>query len=181
MKTEKIIIACILFTFIMHMNNRSFSQTSVFINSVNIAPGMGIDYGGIGGRLTYLPIKYLGLFGSAGYNFVGLGYNVGATVRILPDKKFCPTFNVMYGYNAVILVVNASQYNNIYYGPSISGGIEIHFKKQTGNFLNVELIVPFRSQEFTDDLNNIRNMNPDFITEPFPIAFSIGYHFTILK
>lgn len=178
---KKIILVSALFTFLLQMNIQGFTKNNIFINNVNIAPGMGIDYGGIGGRLTYLPIKYFGLFGSAGYNFVGFGYNVGVTARILPDKKICPTLNVMYGYNSVILVLNASQYNKIYYGPSVSAGIEIHFKKETGNFLNVEIVVPFRSQEFTDDLNDIRNLNPDFISEPLPIGFSIGYHFTILK
>lgn len=143
----------------------------------NVGLGIGLDYGGIGGRLTFLPVKRLALFAGIGYALVDFGYNLGAQFRIIPDNKICPTFGVMYGYNGVIKVQNASDYDKIYYGVSLSGGMEIHFGGKP-NFMNVELVVPFRDQAFYDDWDALKQ-NPAISIEsdPLPIAFSIGYHF----
>ncbi|HEX6223328.1 MAG TPA: hypothetical protein VFZ52_02895 [Chryseolinea sp.] len=148
-------------------------------SKVNIGLGLGLDYGGIGGRITYLPVKRLALFGSAGYAFVDFGYNLGAQLRIIPDKNFCPTFGIMYGYNGVIKVQNASMYDKIYYGTSLSGGVEMHFGGKE-SFMNVELVVPFRSQAFYDDWDSIKaNSSISVESDPLPVAFSIGYHFAL--
>ena len=61
----------------------------------------------------------------------------------------------MYGYNGIIKVQNASTYDKIYYGTSLSGGMEMHFGGKQ-NFMNVELIVPFRSQAFYDDWDKFK-------------------------
>lgn len=144
------------------------------ISYVNIGVGLGMSYGGIGARLSAFPIQHFGVFGAVGYNFHKAGYNVGGIIRTLPEKKFCPVIMGMYGYNGVIVVLDADQYNKTYYGPSFGGGTEIRFNNKT--YLNVELLVPIRSQEWRDDLDALRN-NPSIeITEPLPVAFSIGYH-----
>jgi hypothetical protein len=143
----------------------------------NIGLGIGLDYGGIGGRITFTPIKQVGIFAGVGYPLVDFGYNVGAQGRFLPDGRVCPTFAVMYGYNGVIKVQGASQYDKIYYGVSISGGIELHFGGRA-NFMNIELVVPFRSQAFHDDWDSLKNNSSiDIQSEPLPVAISIGYHF----
>jgi hypothetical protein len=143
----------------------------------NLGLGIGLDYGGIGGRITFTPIKQLGIFAGVGYPLVDFGYNLGVQGRFIPDGRVCPTFGVMYGYNGVIKVQGASQYDKIYYGTSISGGIELHFGGRA-NFMNIELVVPFRSKAFHDDWDSIKN-NPgiDIQSEPLPVAISIGYHF----
>jgi hypothetical protein len=144
---------------------------------VNIGLGIGLDYGGIGGRITFLPIRHIAVFAALGYPFVDFGYNLGAQLRIIPDKRLCPTVGVMYGYNGVIKVQNASAFDKIYYGVSLSAGLEIHFKGKA-NFLNVELVVPFRSQAFHDDWDKVKQLpNISIEADPLPIAFSIGYHF----
>lgn len=51
--------------------------------------GIGIDYGGFGGRVTVCPAPAFGLFGAGGYNLNGFGYNVGGVFRISPGKKKC--------------------------------------------------------------------------------------------
>src|SRR5687768_6116891 len=56
----------------------------------NIGIGMGIDYGGFGVRLTVLPAKPVFLFAGLGYNLAGIGYNIGAGVRLAPERPFCP-------------------------------------------------------------------------------------------
>ncbi|MBL7857853.1 MAG: hypothetical protein JNM57_09200 [Cyclobacteriaceae bacterium] len=146
-------------------------------SKVNIGLGIGIDYGGFGGRFTVLPAERFGLFLGLGYNLVGAGYNVGATYRFLPAKRVCPTINAMYGYNGVIKVQNASQFDKAYYGASIGGGVEFRTRNPK-NYFNLELIIPFRPQAFYDDVDDLKNNSAiEFQTEPIPIAFSIGYHF----
>ena len=145
---------------------------------MNIGLGIGLDYGGIGGRITFLPVKRLGVFGGIGYAIVDFGYNVGAQLRITPDNRVCPTFGVMYGYNGIIKVQNTHRYDKIYYGTSLSGGMEIHFKGRA-NYMNLELVVPFRSKAFYDDWDIVKNLpNVSTLGDPLPVAFSIGYHFT---
>ncbi|WP_276369111.1 hypothetical protein [Chryseolinea sp. H1M3-3] len=147
-------------------------------SKLNLGLGIGLDYGGIGGRITFLPTKRLAVFGGIGYALVDFGYNVGAQVRFAPDNKFCPTFGVMYGYNGVIKVQNAAAYDKIYYGTSLSGGMEFHFGGRA-NFMNLELVVPFRPKAFHDRWNSLKQQpNISIAAEPLPIAFSIGYHFT---
>ena len=146
-------------------------------SKVNIGLGVGLDYGGIGGRITFLPIKQLGLFAALGYALVDVGYNFGTQFRITPDNRLCPTVGIMYGYNGVIKVQNASTFDKIYYGTSLSAGLEIHFKGKP-NYLNVELVVPFRSKTFHDDWDKVKQLpNISIQADPLPIAFSIGYHF----
>ena len=146
-------------------------------SKVNIGLGIGLDYGGIGGRITFLPIKRVGVFASLGYALVEVGYNVGAQLRIIPDNRLCPTIGLMYGYNGVIKVQNASGFDKMYFGTSLSAGLEIHFKGKP-NYLNVELVVPFRSKTFYDDWDRVKQLpNISIQADPLPIAISIGYHF----
>lgn len=146
-------------------------------SKMNIGIGIGLDYGGIGGRITFLPLKRLAVFGGIGYALVDFGYNVGGQFRFLPDSRFCPTFGFMYGYNGVIKVQNASEYDKIYYGTSISGGVEMHFGGRD-NYMNIELLVPFRSKTFYDDWDRLKQQsNISIVSDPLPIAISIGYHF----
>ena len=153
------------------------AQAESKASSVNLGIGLGIDYGGlIGGRLTVVPTKNFALFGAVGYNLIGLGFNAGAAFRIAPDKNVCPTLGVMYGYNAVIKIEGAEQYNKTYYGPTLSLGFE--FKPQNKGFWNIELLLPIRSKDYKDDIDDLKNdPNIEMKTEPLPIGFSVGYHF----
>jgi hypothetical protein len=144
-------------------------------SKANLGFGLGLSYGGIGARLSFLPVSQLALFGAAGYNLNGLGYNVGAQVRLAPGKKVVPALLAMYGYNAVIVVQGAEQYNNTYYGPSVGFGVEIN-NRNGQNFFTIELLAPFRSQEFKDDLEDLQNNSSIEITAPWPVNFSFGYH-----
>jgi len=176
-KTVLLIIATFLF-----MHTGSYCSTADSLNSkqpnqfsFNLGFGAGMDYGGMGIRASFFPIKYVGAFGCFGYNFVGLGYNAGAIIRVLPDKRVCPYLTGMYGYNAVIYVKGAEKYNKIYYGPSVGLGIEFRSKKK--NFFNLEIVLPFRPDSFSRDFKTVKNDPAINITsEPLPVAFSIGYH-----
>src|SRR5262245_51836258 len=118
----------------------------------------------------------IALFGCLGYNFETAGFNAGAKLRLLPDKKVVPMIIAMYGYNGVIVVYGADQYNKTYYGPSIDNGIESHSRNDE-NFFTFELFIPFRPTSFDRDINALQN-NPSIdIGEPLPFTFSVGYHF----
>jgi hypothetical protein len=145
----------------------------------NVGIGIGMDYGGLGGKISGFPLKNFGLFAGVGYNLVKAGYNVGGIVRILPGKKVCPIITGMYGYNAVIVVQGASQYDKVYYGPTFGGGIELHFGNKQ-KFMSFGLLVPIRSQEFYDDWDALK-ANPGIVdtTDPLPVGISVGYHFKL--
>jgi hypothetical protein len=144
-------------------------------SSFNLGIGLGQGYGGIGFRLTAFPVKQFGLFGGVGYNFHKAGWNLGGVVR-LGDKRVKPTLLAMYGYNAVIVIQGADQYNKTYNGPSFGGGIELH-KKHGNDFWNFELIIPVRSQEFKDDLKALQNNAAIEVPDLLPFTIGVGYHF----
>ncbi len=152
-------------------------QDNATVSKANLGLGMGLDYGGFGMRLSYLPTNTFGLFGSLGYNLNGAGFNFGGFYRFAPDKKICPYLIAMYGYNAVIVVQNATHYNQTYLGPSIGVGFEFHGRNPK-RFFNIELLLPFRSKEYKDDLQALKDdPNISFKNEPIPVAFCFGYHF----
>jgi hypothetical protein len=155
--------------------NYEFSETKQI--SVNLGIGLGLDYGGIGGKLTFRPTQYVGLFGALGYNLNGAGYNVGAIVRILPEAKVCPYFSLMYGYNAVIVIDGMSSADKTYYGTSIGAGIEL--QKKNNKFWTFGFVIPFRSQEYKDDLDALKNNPSVELTDPLPFQISVGYHFVL--
>lgn len=146
---------------------------------VKLGLGLGLDYGGIGTRLTITPTSHFGVFIAVGYNLHKAGFNGGLTYKFLPEKKVTPVAQIMYGYNAVIVVEGAEQYNKTYYGVSFGGGVEVKTRK-SGNYWSFELLYPFRSSEYEDDWDALKNdPSIEITSEPLPITFSVGYHFSI--
>jgi hypothetical protein len=141
----------------------------------NLGFGLGVSYGGIGARLSYLPVSQVALFGAGGYNFNGFGYNVGAQFRLSTSKKAVPYAIAMYGYNGVIVVRGLEYSNKTFYGMTAGGGVEIH-QMNGQNFFTIELLYPFRSQEFWDSVEMLKNDPNIEMTGPLPVAFSFGYH-----
>jgi hypothetical protein len=147
----------------------TFAQAKTFFGGI----GLGLQYGGIGFNMSAAPLKHLAADLGMGYNLAGLGVNGGLSIRFLPDNKVCPDIGMLYGYNAVIIVKNAKQYNKTFYGPTLTGGLKI-FNTIHSNYLNLQLLLPFRSQAFEDALDN---PNFTFESKPSPIGFTIGYNF----
>ena len=141
----------------------------------NIGFGLGVSYGGIGARLSYLPVSQVALFAAGGYNFNGLGYNVGAQFRLSGAKRAVPYAIAMYGYNGVVVVRGLEYNSKTYYGMTAGGGVEIH-QVNGQNFFTIELLYPFRSQEFWDHVEMLKNDPNVEMTGPLPVAFSFGYH-----
>lgn len=139
--------------------------------------GLGIDYGGIGGRFAFRPSPSAMLFAGLGYNLHQVGYNIGAAWRISPGKRTVPYLGAMYGYNAVVVVENQPLMSQTYYGPSFTFGLEFHGRKKPSNYFNLELLLPMRSSDFRTYLDSLKMIGYS-VTEPWPIAISLGYHWS---
>lgn len=141
--------------------------------------GVGLDHGGIGLRVDVPFDTHLALVAGGGYALAGIGWNAGLMYRFMPAKKVGVYGTAMYGYNAVIKFKGGSQYDALYYGPSVGAGVEFRQHHST-NFWKLALFVPFRSAEFHDDLNTLKNKGYFEDNEgPWPVLFSIGYHFAV--
>lgn len=164
----------ILFLFLVTIPFMGYGQSE----KMNVGLGVGLDYGGLGGKFTFLPGEKVGLFAGLGYNLDGAGYNLGALYKFSTDKRVRPYATAMYGYNGVISVEDSDGNTEAetYYGFSLGAGIELKSRKNEKNFWNFELLIPFRSSEFHDDLDTLKDIGYD-VTDPWPINFSIGYHF----
>jgi len=84
------------------------------------------------------------------------------------------------GYNTIIIEeiknVGADEYDKIYYGPSLSAGVQVRGRRKGKFFLNIELIAPFRSGKYKDDIAALRKNHGVILYFP-PITFSFEYHF----
>lgn len=154
-------------------------QPEAPVTIVKFGLGIGLDYGGIGTRLTITPTNKFGVFIAVGYNLDKAGLNGGLTYKFLPDKRVTPVAHIMYGYNAVIVVEGADQYNKTYYGLSAGGGIELNMRKSK-NYWSFEVLYSFKSSEYEDDWDALQNNSSiEILSEPLPVTISIGYHFNI--
>jgi len=140
--------------------------------------GFGLDYGGFGGKIEYLPVKYFGLFGGLGYNLLSAGWNVGASVKILPDYRVSPNLVFFYGYNGMSKVVNYSYYDMTSYGISFGINLDIRVGSKGNNKWSLGVYVPIRSKEFMDNYEAMKNdKRLEMLNNLYPIAGGIGYNF----
>jgi hypothetical protein len=171
-----------------HVHESKTANLPAYPSRLHIGLGFGLDYGGIGVKIEYLPIKYVGIFGSAGYNFLNAGFNIGIQGRPLPDAKVQPIVLLMYGYNAVINVnglptntvpTSTDSYNKAYYGLSSGIGGELRLGRK-GNRLYTALLYPFRSEEFKRNYDELKNAPYIKLeSEVLPVAFSIGFNWVL--
>ena len=85
------------------------TNSVVTFDKISVGLGIGQDYGGFGGSFLYYPQRNFGLFGGIGYNLASVGYNLGIKSRIAigsSTSHVLLSFLAMYGYNAVIRVLD---------------------------------------------------------------------------
>ncbi|MDR2564154.1 MAG: hypothetical protein LBC98_09495 [Prevotellaceae bacterium] len=171
---KNILIACIA---LIASANIAMAQSS---EKFYLGPGFGFDYGGIGVKAEFLPVKNVGIFGGLGYNLASLGWNIGADYRITPDKKICPNLIAMYGYNGVLQLKGSSgSIVETHTSHSITFGAGIDVKVgQKGNKISIYLLIPIRSSEFMDVYNFYKDAGA-IERELMPIGISIGYNFAL--
>ncbi|EMS32292.1 hypothetical protein C943_01555 [Mariniradius saccharolyticus AK6] len=148
--------------------------------NVALGVGIGLPYGGFGGKFSFNPANQLALFAGFGYNLVGLGTNFGAQY-IFPSKKKTEFFLTgMYGYNAVIKIQGAQNLDDSFRGVTGGLGIRVNSAGYQGAFWDFGLLVPARSQEYKDSFDDIKN-NPNItdLTEPWPVQLFVGFNFPL--
>lgn len=142
--------------------------------------GGGLDYGGLGVRAEFQPQQAVGFFAGFGYNLADPAYNTGLVVKLRPGQRIVPTVTAMYGYNAVIKL-KYGPYNadaKSYYGPSVGAGCELYNKNKNNKWL-FEVLVPFRSAEFRERYNDLKDGGVRFSPGILPVSFTIGYNFSV--
>ncbi|HEY3371699.1 MAG TPA: hypothetical protein VGK10_12660 [Prolixibacteraceae bacterium] len=151
------------------------------IDRTSFGIGGGFDYGGFGANILIYPQENIGLFGGVGYALAGIGYNVGAKFRIVSRKHHTDPFAmVMYGYNAAIAVKDGSQFNKLFYGPSLGIGLDLHSKKSNKGYWSFAVLAPIRGSEVNEYIDDLEtNHGVAFQNELPPIAVSIGYRFVL--
>jgi hypothetical protein len=183
MKTLIMIASILLIT--IQLNAQHSTQTQRPLDQLSIGVGGGLDYGGFGGNLCFYPVKSAGVFAGAGYALGGVGLNLGVKYRYIPDKpgaRIHPYAVGMYGYNAAIAVLNVSNFNKLFYGPSLGAGIDLHPKSLKIGYWSFGILVPIRSTDVNEYMEMLeRDHGADFQNELFPIGFTVGYKFMILK
>ena len=164
---------------------QSKGYNAEYVSKVHVGLGFGMDYGGLGLKAEYLPIKYVGVFAGLGFNFSDIGINGGVHLRPLPDKKIQPMAMFMYGYNGVIKIegnnnqlqaVGLDGISKTYYGPSVGLGGELKVGKKD-NRLYLGIWYPFRSKEFQDNYDKMMASHYlEVKNELLPITFSFGFN-----
>lgn len=147
-----------------------------------IGIGYGQDYGGLGANLTVYPQKNVGLFGGFGYALAGFGYNAGLKLRLLPNQgksMFRPFVEAMYGYTTAVYVTNGEQYNKIFYGPTVGGGVDIGSLHAKHGYFSIAILVPIRNSDPQNYINELQTMGVDIKNNLLPVSFSFGYKFIV--
>jgi len=146
----------------------------------NLGIGAGLTYGGIGARLVVNPSDLFGLFIALGYNLESVGFNAGPIITIPSQSSTKFYLTAMYGYNGVIIVKDLEELNNTYYGVSAGAGIKLMSKGNPGSYWDFGLIAPFRSSNFKNNWDDIKN-NPaiEVQSNPWPVVICVGYNFSL--
>ncbi|MBI5219482.1 MAG: hypothetical protein HY958_11180 [Bacteroidia bacterium] len=170
-----LIILILLVSTIAKSNN--IKNDSIEKARVSIGIGVGFDQGGIGGRWSIKPISRFSVFVGAGYNLAGVGANAGTSLFFVPKQQIQPFFTVMYGYNAVLKIMNSNNSSviskKIYMGPSVGFGLEFNSVNRK-RYFSIALLYPFRDSKFYNDIKNV-----DLEFPILPVTISLGIHFIL--
>lgn len=182
----RILQFCLVYFLFFNVATASFAahpshpniDTSYHLRKVYLGGGLGINYGGYGVQANYLPISNIRLSAGYGTNLIDMNYNFGINFRFLPTRRLCPIFSYMLGYNGGIEYKDKPELSQSFKGSALGAGIEIWNKRKV-NFFQFQLVLPIRSIEFENKIEEI-NSSPFFkLTNLNTILLSIGYHFGI--
>lgn len=138
--------------------------------------GVGLPYGGMGLRLGINVADRLNLFGGAGYQLAGIGYNVGLMKDFRPIGVTQLYVTGMYGSNAAIRLIGASYDDKVFLGPSAGGGIKINSRGYRGNYIDIGVLYPFTSSTYQQEFESIKNSSlANRLKDPWPVLVVIGY------
>lgn len=151
-------------------------------SNIYLGFGLGLDYGGMpGANLMYTPSRKTAIYLGVGNAFVGVGVNGGVSYRFQSSKKntkVVPFITGMYGYNAVIRVVNDRTLSKIFRGPTFGAGIELHGNQARLNHWSFAILVPIRDAEVDEYIDHLENFHGvEFTSKLLPVLFSVGYKY----
>lgn len=173
MKTKHLVLFFLLISFKSNLKAQEVTGNEWRPESFSMGPGGGLDYGGLGVQAIVYPQRNIGLFFGGGYAFAGFGYNVGFKIRgQKAGSAVDPFFMAMYGYNAVVYGEENKSLNQIFYGPSIGAGIDLHKRRNSLGYWSFALILPFRSTEAVDWAHS-------YGAAYSPVNLSVGYKFIV--
>lgn len=140
--------------------------------------GLGLPYGAFGVRLGTNITDGLNLFGGVGYQISGIGYNFGL-LKDFPSSSMTQFYLMgMYGTNAAIKILELSEYDKVYTGPTFGLGIKINSRKTEGNYWDLGLLVPVRSSDYKNDETAVKNDPRISEFQPaWPVLIVVGYNF----
>lgn len=158
-----------------------FCMLSGFVNAqerqLYLGAGTGLDYGGLGGKVEYLPVKNFGLFAGIGFNLIDLAWNAGATYKIAVSQRVSINPMVMYGYNGVSLTFGEyPEYEKVSYGLSFGANVDVRLGAK-GNKLSAGLLFPIQSDTFLDNYDAMKKDPRIFTYWKSPVLISVGYNF----
>lgn len=147
---------------------------------VSFGLGIGLPYGALGGRLGVNVIDNLNLFGGVGYQLAGVGYNFGILKDFETNSATQFYLQGMFGSNAAIVVEGLDEYDQIYTGVTFGLGVKINSQRTEGNFWDIGLLVPIRTDEFKADEETVKN-DPRIseFNEAFPVLLTVGFNFNL--
>jgi hypothetical protein len=181
MKTMKRLLLLCFLLLSIELSAQQQVAEPVAYDKLSLGLGLGMDYGGIGGQLLIYPQRNIGIFGGVGYAFAGVGYNVGAKIRLVSDKskgRIVPFLLGMYGYNAAIAVSNMTSLNKMFYGPTF--GIGLDFRGTRKSYWSLGLLIPVRGAEVQDYIDMLKtDYGAEFKNDLLPIGITIGYHIAL--
>lgn len=142
--------------------------------------GIGLPYGAIGLRLGTNVADGLNLFGGVGYQISGVGYNIGL-LKDFPSAGMTQFYLTgMYGTNAAIKIVDLSEYDKVYTGPTFGLGMKINSRNTEGNYWDLGLLLPIRSSDYKNDETAVKN-DPRIskFQAAWPVLIVVGYNFNL--
>jgi len=155
------------------------AQPEKEFNKVYAGLGLGLDYGGFGAKIEYLPIEEIGVFAGLGYNLEEAGWNVGVSYKLKLSERVSLNPLVMYGYNGVLKVDGAPEYDMVSYGTTFGANVDIYVGNGR-NKVSVGLYVPVRSKKFMDNYDAVKDDSYiEMKNELLPIAIGIGYNWKL--
>ena len=153
------------------------------IEKTSAGLGFGMDFGGFGFNFHHYIHKNVGLFAGVGYALADVGFNGGIKGRFLTGERtfgVFPFIEAMYGYNAAIVVENASEFNKMYYGPTFGVGLDWKPKPVSKGCWTIALLIPMRSDDVDAYMNDLEaNHGVVFKSDLPPVGFSFGYRWAI--
>ncbi len=172
-----ILLICLSWSFLGNSQEHPLSSQK---GQSSFGFGLGLPYGGFGFQFAGNFSDGLQLFAGLGYQLVNLGYQVGCRAIFQSQNNTQLYFSGMYGTNAVIKIDGLRHYNKVYSGITFGTGLKIDLPRSEGNYWNIGLLVPLRSDRFKQDKATVKSdRRVADLKDPLPILIEAGFCFAL--